>query len=162
MFSWLSFCILTVSEDLGSFGEQGKGTHMVYLYIWNILSPFPKCNLLDFDALWFYIMAKFEWVSDKITVILCNMSWHVKDEFLRLFVDVDVIPGVWVVRNDDFKLNPVCFACQHKPKTLVLYPISSIHSYLQRKCSRDQAGWGGLQRCDLINGNLTRHPQFRW
>lgn len=86
MFSWLSFCILTVSEDLGSFGEQGKGTHIVYLYIWNILSPFPKCNLLDFDALWFYIMAKFEWVSDKITVILCNMSWHVKDEFLRGFL----------------------------------------------------------------------------
>lgn len=52
-----------------------------------------------------------------------QLSWHVKDEFLRLFVDANL---EFVFRNDDLKLNPVCFACQHKLKTLVLYSISSI------------------------------------
>lgn len=40
--------------------------------------------------------------------------------------------------------------------------ISSIHSFSQRKCSRNQADWGGLQWCDFINDNLIRRPQFRW
>lgn len=58
MFLWLSFCILTVSEDLSAFSKQGKGTPYVYLYILIILSPFPKCNLLDFDA--FYIISYYD------------------------------------------------------------------------------------------------------
>lgn len=40
------------------------------------------------------------------------------------------MPGSLSFRTDDFKPNHVCFACQHKPKSPVLYNESDFQHSL--------------------------------